>query len=263
MSAPTFPMTGFDIETRPVPELVERFTKPFPEFDESAVKCGNLKDPAKIAAKLAEARDSHADDKIAYWKKAHEFAACNPWTGQIVVIGLINEAGEIGYLEGDERHILTLFWMHFTAHGDAARKFVFWSGCGASDKMFDIDFILTRSRIIGVRVPPQVRMGRYYAGRIIDLASEFLLHQREQYLSLTKAADLFGLYEKPLDHARIATSTDIFPKRDDDPVRGENFWQWYAGTAQPDTPKEEQRAFALRYLRNDLLHLLHLAPRIL
>jgi hypothetical protein len=249
--------TGFDCETAPIPSAVERFTKPFPGFVESEVKTGNLKDPLKIAAKLAEARDTHADEKVAYWKRAHDFAACNPFTGRIVVIGLVNEEGSVSYIEGDEKTILTLFWMHYSAHGDAARKFVFWSGCGASEKNFDIDFIVTRSRINGVRIPPGVRQGRFYSPRIVDLAGEFLLHQREQYLSLTKAAELFGLYDD------TAPGPKITPKRDDDTVTGESFHAWYAGTAVDMVSAAEQRAHALTYLKNDLLHLVHLADRIL
>lgn len=246
--------TGFDIETKPNPAAVDRFLKPFPDFDESAVKCGNLKDPVKIAEKKAEAKAQHEADRLAHIKKAHDEASLNPFTATVLVIGLINEDGDVVFLEGEEKTILTLFWMHFTTYGDAARKFVYWSGCGASDKNFDLDFIVTRSRITGVRVPGTARSGRYYAHRFVDLASDFLLHQREQYLSLTKAADLMGLYE--LWSEGDMPPTRIWPKSKEDPVTGENFWKWYEGTA-------EQRAKALEYLTNDLRHLLHLAPRIL
>lgn len=257
------PFLGFDIETRPEPSLVDRFTKPFPAFNEADVKCGNLKDPVKIAARLAEAKDQHADDEVAYWKKAHENAALSPFTGSIVVIGLIDEEGNTVFIEGDERTILAAFWARFNDPQHTGRKFVFWSGCGASEKMFDLDFIVTRSRIQGVRVPPQVRQGRYYSSRFIDLASEFLLHQREAYLSLTKAADMLGLYGADKPHNGLAGRHQIVPKREDDPVTGENFHQWYDGKAADLVSPEEQRRYALKYLANDLSHLLHLAPRIL
>jgi hypothetical protein len=57
----------FDIETAPLPvqvvrERVAPFTPPpHPgQFDQSKVAVGNLKDPAKIAAKIAEAEQKHS-----------------------------------------------------------------------------------------------------------------------------------------------------------------------------------------------------------
>lgn len=251
--------TGFDIETKPCPELVERFSKPYPEFDAAAVKCGNLKDPAKIAAKLADAKADHESGREAYWKNLRDRAALNPFTGQIVVIGLIEETGEVRFLEGSEATILRQFWDAFAWAGDAARKWVFWSGSGSPSKMFDLDYIVTRSRIVGVRIPAQVRSGRFYAQRFVDLAGEFLLYQFDGYLSLTKAAEIFGLY----DREDVPIERMIYRKRDDDAVTGENFWQWWEGSAHPDDSKEAQREHARHYLKNDLLHLFHLAPRIL
>lgn len=256
---------GFDIETKPLPELVERFSKPFPDFDESAVKYGNTKDPAKRAELLASKRTDHEADRAAYWKNLKDRAALNPFTAQIVVIGIVDHEGAVDYLMGAEKDLLAEFWALFSEYGEAARKFVFWSGCGAAAKMFDLDFIVTRSRILGVRIPPAVRSGRFYSPRFVDLASEFLLYQNDVYLSLTRAADIFGLYVdgKHPGPSTVGAHQTIFPKTDDDPVTGENFWQWFEGIAQTDQSKEEQRLFALRYLRNDLLHLFHLAPRIL
>jgi hypothetical protein len=253
---------GFDIETAPIPENVERFTKPFAEFDADAVKCGNLKDPAKIVEKKAQAFADHAEEQKAYWRKAHENAALSPFTGRIVVIGLITEDASITYLEGEEKAILGAFWNHFAEPKNALRKWVYWSGCGDAGKNFDLDFIVTRSRIVGVPVPPLVRNGRFYSSKFVDLASEFLLFQREQYLSLSKAADMMGLYELP-EVSDIEADRTIWPKREDDPVQGVNFWQWYEGKIEGGERPEEQRLFALRYLANDLKHLWHLAPMIL
>lgn len=241
---------GFDIETKPVPELVEKFTKPYPDFDPDTVKMGNLKDPAKRAEKLESAKAEHEDVRRIYWKKAHEKAALNPFTGQIVVIGLISDEGKVEFLEGDEPSILRQFWARVSVPNNALIKWVFWSGCGAGDKMFDLDYIVTRSRIVGIRIPPMVRSGRYYAQRFIDLASEFLLYRREEYLKLTAAAELMGLYEWP-------TGPILLRKRDDDQVTGENFHLWYSGGLKTS------RSLALDYLTNDLNHLFHLGHRLL
>lgn len=257
-------MTGFDVETRPVPALVEKFTKHFADFDPVQVKCGNLRDPVKIAEKVAQAKADHESDRIAYWKNAHDRAALNPFTAKTLVIGIIDETGKVAYLDGKEEAILSAFWWAFAREGEADRKWVFWSGCGATEKKFDIDFIVTRSRICGVRLPAGVRQGRYYSSRIVDLAGEFLLHQRESYLSLTKAAELFGIYgQHGTGPDGAPADLHCFPKGDDDQVTGANFFQWWEGTATTECTAEEQLMMAIRYLGNDLKHLLHLAPRIL
>lgn len=50
----------YDIETGPRPDAAE-FVRP---FNPEAVRCGNLKDPAKLAAKLAEAEAEHAEKAL-------------------------------------------------------------------------------------------------------------------------------------------------------------------------------------------------------
>lgn len=252
---------AFDIETRPLPDLVDKYARPFPDFDESAVKYGNTKDPLKRAALLEQKRIDHQEDCLAYWAKLRERAALDPFTGAIVCIGVITDTGAPEIIaEATEAATLRQWWQIYSLTDNATSKFVFWSGCGDAAKKFDIDYIVTRSRINRVPLPSRVRDGRYYDRRIVDLAGEFLLNQRDRYLSLTKAADMLGLYA---EHA------DIFPKTDTDPVRGENFWLWWQGAAAHDSVPEtqsspaEQRALAVKYLCNDLLTTKYLAPHIL
>lgn len=52
----------FDIETEPLP--VEEIEKRIPEFDPSAVKTGNLKDPVKIMEKIEQAQANHLQSYI-------------------------------------------------------------------------------------------------------------------------------------------------------------------------------------------------------
>lgn len=251
---------GFDIETRPLPELVDRFAKPYPDFDESAVKYGNTKDPQKRADLLAAKRAEHEDGRIAYWQNLRDRAALDPFTGAVVCIGVISDEGQPEIIaEKTEDATLRQFWQLVSLNGNATSKFVFWSGCGDQAKKFDLDFIVTRSRINRIPIPPRVREGRFYSTRFVDLAGEFLLGQRDRYLKLTKAAEMLGLYQE---------HKDLFPKRDDDPVTGENFWQWWDGCI-PDPQcgctkdADSQRAMAEVYLKNDLRHLKYLAPHIL
>lgn len=253
MTAPRF--YCFDIETRPLPDLVERYAKPFPPFDESAVAVGNLVDPAKIAAKRAAAAASHEVDRIAYWRNLHDRAALDPFTGAVICIGVCDETRPVEIVaEKTEAATLRQFWQLFSMSDNAVTKFIFWSGSGDPAKQFDIDFLVTRSRINRVPLPVGVRSGRYYGQRILDLAGEFLLHQRDHYLSLTKACDLFGLYEE---------NKTLVPKRDDDLVTGANFAQWWDGAVDVAHTATEQRELACSYLRNDVNSLRALVPHIL
>ena len=251
---PTPLFIPFDIETRPLPQNVERFAKPYPEFDESAVKYGNTKDPLKRAELLASKRQEHEDGRAGYWANARDRAALDPFTGAVVCIGIggIDRVDVIH--EQSEAETIAVLWQFMNTPEFSTSKWVFWSGSGNASSNFDIDFLVTRSRILRVPIPARVRSGRFYAERIVDLAAEFLLHQRERFCSLTKAADLLGLYELHLD---------ITPKRDDDSVTGANFHEWWDGKAVTDVAPEMQRKFAAKYLRNDVRTLSHLAHHIL
>ena len=70
----------FDIETGPLPE--NELLAMMPAFDPADVKSGNLKDPAKIAEKIAEAEANHRRDFIGR-------AALDPLTGRVVAIGVM------------------------------------------------------------------------------------------------------------------------------------------------------------------------------
>ena len=70
----------YDIETGPLPEA--DLAALLPPFDPTDIKTGNLKDPEKIAAKLAEAEMNHR-------RNFFEQAALDPLTGRVVAIGLL------------------------------------------------------------------------------------------------------------------------------------------------------------------------------
>jgi len=88
----------FDIETGSLPWLeIECFCDPLPPpspFDESSVKFGNTKDPAKRAEKLAEAKAKRQQEADNYGAtcEAHKQqflgkAALSPLTGRVYAIG--------------------------------------------------------------------------------------------------------------------------------------------------------------------------------
>lgn len=231
---------ALDIETSGIPEAAERLYKP-----EEYKTPGNIKDPAKLSDHRAKWEADQVDAKT----KFIERAALSPLTGKIVVIGLIDDEGAIIYLEGDEKKVITDFWAIVDHHENAVTKFVFWSGSGAAQEAFDMDFIVTRSRILGIKLPHSVRNGRFYGNRFIDLASEFLLYRSGAYLSLTNVAELFGLFDG-------VQTPPVTRKSEADEVTGATFAKVYA-------EGEEGRAKALGYLANDLALTLHVARRIL
>jgi hypothetical protein len=248
---------AFDIESRPRPDLVDRFIKPASAFDEAAclLEYTTARDPVKGPAFLQKKREDHAAEQAAKLKQAHDKAALNPLTAEVCVIGIILPDGIVEHLEGPETNMLAGFWDMFSDFENASTRFVFWSGCGDPGKAFDIDFLTMRSRILGVPLPPLLRNGRYYSPRIVDLASEFLLYQREAYMSLTTAADVLGLYD--------VEEFGLSRKQDTDLVTGKDFWRWYDGVADAIASPEVQRVTALGYLNNDLEHTRRIADRIL
>jgi hypothetical protein len=170
-------LIAFDIETGP---LARDFLESLlPEFDPSEVKLGNAKDPALVAAKIEAAREKHQADFL-------EKAALDPLTGRVLAIGLLsfgpNEdkatsevALDDAACDDNERELLEDFWSVFLRSLDGERTF--FVGHNSTD--FDLPFLVTRSRILGVRVPPLVirRSGNRYSfsDRFIDTRTVFAL----------------------------------------------------------------------------------------
>lgn len=243
-------MILFDVETRPLPDRVKRFTKPFPQFDPSEVKMGNIKDPKLKEAKLAEKQAEHSANEEKYWHDAYDKAALNPVTASVICIG---HCGAVeGLIEGDEQGVLELFWEIFrNNHGES---FVFWSGSGFPGIGFDVEMLVKRSWMLGVKVPPQVFHGRYLSSQFVDLASRYLFGKKESFLSLSDAADQLGLFDRGLP---------ITKKTDADLVTGKNFHEYWDGFAPVDLIPEEQRKLAIKYLRNDAMILQYIAGAVL
>lgn len=175
-------MIVFDVETGPAPDDVLDKLKPIFEAD------GRLKDPAKIAADLA--------DKEAAWK---ERAALSALTGQILAIGL-KQVDDFGMppvvLEDSEFQILVDFWGLWRAGG----KFI-----GFAIKHFDVPFIVMRSRILQVGVPFDIMEGRYMSQRFVDLQELWCLFQYDtKGHSLDAVCRACGLGQKNGDGADFA-----------------------------------------------------------
>lgn len=255
-------MIVIDIETAPRPDLVDRYLKPFPDFDPAAVKYGNTKDPALRAAKLEEERQKHEQAALDYRQKAHERAALDPVTAEIVAVGFMDaeelKAEILTRVEiKSEAALLEAVWKRFLDHSEAGTPWVFWSGNGSSTENFDADMLIRRSWILGVKVPARVFNGRFLSDRMVDATSRYLLGRREAFCSLTDAADQLGLYDPTLGLGLHLKD------KERDIVTGQNFHLFLAGKADVDLPPEAQKALALAYLKNDLLTLAAIAQRIL
>jgi hypothetical protein len=234
----------FDIETGPL--LESELLALLPPFDPAEVKTGNIKDPEKIAAKIAEAELNHKRDFV-------EKAALDPLTGRVVAIGLLIVTPHPGPMTSQVRH------EHGAHKGEAASRHVvpraerecksefrvighddeaktlaeFWDVCrgemgrinqmvGFNTYQFDLPFLIRRSWKHRVPVPFGIRRGRYWDDHMIDLRDGWQLGDRQARGSLDAIAKHLGVGEKNGDGKEFAA-----------------LWQ-------------KDRAKAIEYLRNDL-----------
>ena len=140
-----------------------------PPFDEGEVKTGNISDPWKKADKIADRRAAHEANWLAG-------ASLRPETGKILAIGALGEGSESPLLlhvrQSNEAEIIKTFWefLQSTQQMDGQ------AFCGWSIFHFDLPFLVIRSRILGVALPPQLRQGRYFnPARFMDLQDDWLL----------------------------------------------------------------------------------------
>lgn len=200
----------FDIETGPLPE--SELAALLPPFDPTEVKTGNIKDPEKIAAKLAEAEANHRRDFF-------ENAALDPLTGRVLAIGCLwPETGDFTVLDyDDEARLLKSFWD--VTRGEMGR---IHQMVGFNSNSFDLPFLIRRSWKHGVPVPFGIRRGRYWGEEMIDLRDAWQLGDRQARGSLDAIAKHLGVGAK-------------------NGSGGEFAWLW-----------QSDRTKAVEYLRNDV-----------
>lgn len=201
-----------DVETAPIPDPL--LSMIIPPFDPSEVKCGNLKDPEKIDAKLAEARASHFDD----YKRN---AALSAMTGTVVAIGLVVNKVPILLIDGSEGDLLEAVWQRMsTTNGDTT--FTGWNITG-----FDLPFLMRRSYRHKIRPPIWLREGRWWHRSIVDLLDVFRMGEytrdegKRVGYSLNNVAKFLGLGEKSGNGADFAEllktnreQAEVYLKRD-------------------------------------------------
>ena len=200
----------FDIETAPLPE--KDLEALLPPFDPAEVRTGNLKDPDKIAAKLAEAEANHRRDFF-------ERAALDPLTGRVLAIGCLwPETSDFTVFDhDDEARMLQSFWAACEGEAWRINKMI-----GFNTHVFDLPFLIRRSWKHRVPVPFGIRRGRYWGEEMIDLRDAWQLGDRQARGSLDAIAKHLGVGAKNGNGADFA-----------------KLW-------------ETDRAAAVEYLKNDL-----------
>jgi hypothetical protein len=174
----------YDIETGALPET--ELAALLPPFDPAEVKTGNLKDPDKVAAKVAEAEANHRRDFL-------EKAALDPLTGRVFAIGLLYpDSGEFVVIgHDDEAATLREFWE--TTKGEMGR---INEMVGFSSNAFDLPFLIRRSWRHRVPVPFGIRRGRYWSDEMVDLRDAWQLGDRQARGSLDTIAKHLGVGAK-------------------------------------------------------------------
>lgn len=156
-----------------------------PPFDQSQVALGVLKDPDKIKAKIESAMAQYVTD-----------AALSPLTGRIAMVGLkkLGEPAEIVPCEDDEANMIGALLSRLgqeIAEGNIV--------AGFNSGSFDLPFVAKRAWKHGLKLPSNLREGRYWSRQLVDLREEFLLGERapaKGTSSLDAVAKFLGLPPK-------------------------------------------------------------------
>ena len=245
----------FDIETAPEMDDILESLFAFNEtevkdyhllhtdFDPTSVKVGNIKDAAKIAAKIEEARQkfetakaSVAENieaaKVKEWNTFKDKAALSPLTGRVLAIGWINPSTA----EYDCEYIFDNP-VAPVPEKELIEDFLSMADAVLSDKGslighniigFDLPFLLRRGLKHGIRPPKTITnsLAQYRPTNLIDTMLAWGFGSRtEKYVTLDALAAFFGCRRKTGD--------------------GKDFAKKFFGTA-------EEREESLAYMQNDV-----------
>lgn len=219
-------MLVFDIETGPLPEEKLRELMPpcdlLPhpgEFDPDSVKLGQMKDQAKIDAKIADAKAKHdaavasyekdvADKKAAHEAAFIERAALNAGTGQVLAIGYFSKSANKRKISGNlscdddgEREVLRLLWETVAEVGlGKGHRIV-----GHNIHGFDLPFVMRRSWLLSVPMPDGLMTnGRYFHDCFVDTMKLWNCGTYNGYTGLNELAGYLGLPGKNGNGAEFA-----------------------------------------------------------
>jgi len=218
--------TYLDIETKPLPQEVEQYLKPFAAYDANECLTGNIKALDKIEEKHAAHRAKYNVAKKKYLNDAIDKAALYPPTGQIITIQYAVQDADVVVIHGDEVDMLEQWW---EVAADDTHRFINWTGNNSSGN-FDWNFLIRRSWKHGVTVPHLDR------GCIVNAAKRYMeFAEWNSYLKLERAALELGI-----------------PVEDTGKVEGKNFWAFW----------ESDREAALKYCVQDVILLREIWKRM-
>jgi predicted PolB exonuclease-like 3'-5' exonuclease len=165
----------FDIETGALPR--KQLQEQMPEF----APPGNIKDPKKIALKLAEKEAKFMAD-----------AALNAETLQVLAIGMYDdETEEVTIItENTETETIGKFWDKVCTGVSLTEELI-----GFNSNNFDIPVLVRRSYILGLSVPHNLRQ-RWIPDFCIDLMEMWQCGDRQKRISLDRLCKLCGLEGK-------------------------------------------------------------------
>ena len=213
----------YDIETGPRPEdeLRQLFREKTEE--EFAATCDKRWKPDTVAAK-------HKEYQANAWEEFVGKAALSPVTGRVLLIGLVKDGDFAGIThDGGEPAMLSLFWSKVEEWLAAKLPII-----GHNSNSFDLPFLIRRSWMLGIDVPPEVKQGRYLHPLFRD-TMEFWSCGGREYPSLDSLGEAFGIGQKT------------------EGVHGRDFHRWWFGTMEGvDVPVEQQRIKALEYCEQDV-----------
>ncbi len=141
-------MLIFDCETAPLANAAD--------YLDPVTAAGNLKDPAKIAASIAE-RDAERREKMGLDWNLSRIVALG-WTrdGTDAIVAAFRT-------DDEERNGIASFWAAYKGEDKHGPRL-----CGFNAYQFDVPFLIQRSRYLGITLPPVDR--RKYDNRdLVDL----------------------------------------------------------------------------------------------
>ncbi|MCX7009899.1 MAG: hypothetical protein NTY53_22100 [Kiritimatiellaeota bacterium] len=205
-----------DIETLPLPVAEREFLRP----SEADVKTGNLKDPAKIAAKIAEAREA--------WELGED-AALDSLQARIALVGFAVEDGPVQQVAlEDEAELLRQLWREISPKAYASEIQII-----GHNIRFDAGMLAHRSWLKGVVMPSYLINDLYgYSPRYWqDTMLRWQLGNRQaDYRKLQHLCAAFGIAAKQ------------------GPVTGENFAEWWSDDREACLAYNKQDVEAVRAL---------------
>lgn len=164
-----------DIETGPLPVSRREFLRPSPD----SIKTGNLKDPAKIAAKLAEAQADF---------ESGDGAALDAMSGRVLLVGMLIGESCVQIHDDDESALLRRTWD--LLESNRPDRIVGHNVIG-----FDARFLVRRSFALGVGVPGNLLddLHRYAPDIWTDTMHMWGAGDRKEMISLANLCGAMGI----------------------------------------------------------------------